>query len=219
MRIPQLEGQSGSLRWMQRLATQHSLLLEASLQSMGVLSENARLQWLSPLPEDLWAQYRDETMLGLIGRYDLADKLAEFWPKRGPQWDGVATDGAGQLLLFDAKAHRDELESSCHAGSPAVDHIRHSLDAAKTAYGADPAADWLNGHFRYAERLAHLQFFLDQKVKARLIFIYFTDDPEMQGGTYQEWKMLSRGVAADLGLKGRPVHGVVNVFMDSRTLA
>jgi hypothetical protein len=94
MRIPQLEGQAGSLKWMQRLATQHSLLLEASLQSMGVLSEDARLQWLSPLPEDLWAQYRDETMLGLIGRYDLADKLAEFWPKRGPQWDGVATAGA-----------------------------------------------------------------------------------------------------------------------------
>jgi hypothetical protein len=94
MRISQLKGQAGSLKWMQRLATQHSLLLEASLQSMGVLSEDARLLWLSPLPEDLWAQYRDETMLRLIGRYDLADKLAGFWPKRGPQWDGVATTGA-----------------------------------------------------------------------------------------------------------------------------
>ena len=31
--------------------------------------------------------------------------LSSFWPRRGPQWDGLARTGRGDLLLVEAKAH------------------------------------------------------------------------------------------------------------------
>ncbi len=219
MRIVQLDGQQGSLKWMQHLADRHSPQLEAALYGTGLLAQGSRLQWLSPRRDDQWAEYRDDSFLARIGRADLIDALAAFWPKRGPQWDGLATDGAGRLFLLDSRAHLSELHSNCQFGPPARELIENSMESVKKAWGAESTADWLMGYHQHAARLAHLQFLRDQQIDAVLVFIYFTHDPEEHGPcAMADWKAHSRELATHLGLKGRPLHGIANVFLDVRGL-
>ena len=141
MRIKQPPGTKGSLKWIQRLSAHHSGLLETELRAKGVLASGNTLTWLSPLASDEWAEYRDAAFLDRIGCPSLAGKLAAFWPSRGPQWDGLARDGSGQIFIIEAKAHRQELASSCQAGEASLKKISAALEQTKSALGANPAAD------------------------------------------------------------------------------
>ena len=89
----------------------------------------------------------------------------------------MGEDGKHEWLLVEAKAHIDELESSCgakpHGGRPKIETF---LDRAKQHLGVQPNCDWLNGHYQYANRLATLSFLDKFGVSARLVFIYFTGD-------------------------------------------
>lgn len=93
----------------------------------------------------------------------LTDELSRFWPPRGPQWDGLATDGANRVFLFEAKAHAAEMGSTCQAG-PVI--TSGAMVATRRTLGAKPDADWLNGYYQYANPLAHLTFLRDHDVDA-----------------------------------------------------
>src|SRR3954471_12722156 len=74
------------------------------------------VQWHSPLHQPLFAddkpfhEYRDGKMLRAIGHEELRRTLREYWPTRGPVWDGIAlgrgADGTviGPVLV-EAKAY------------------------------------------------------------------------------------------------------------------
>jgi hypothetical protein len=201
MRIKQIPGTKGSLKWIQRLAEHHSGLFETELGAKGLLAKGDTLTWISPLASDEWAEYRDAAFLDRIGCHSLAGKLAAFWPSRGPQWDGLARDSSGQIFIIEAKAHRQELASSCQAGEASLKKISAALEQTKAALGANPAADWLNGHYQYANRLALLRFLLDNDVKAHLVFLYFTNDAAMGGPrSPAEWEESTAVVKRHLGL-------------------
>lgn len=51
------------------------------------------IEWLSPLRTDDYAEYRDAAFLQKLGLAQHAAALKEFWPTRGPQWDGLGHDG------------------------------------------------------------------------------------------------------------------------------
>ena len=59
MRIEQPEGKRGSLKWIERLVEYHSSSLDDALRVAGALSNGRHIDWLSPLREDKWAEYRD----------------------------------------------------------------------------------------------------------------------------------------------------------------
>lgn len=136
---------------------------------------------------------------------------ATFWPQTGnvPNWDAVGEAQMGQgkeWLLVEAKAHVGELRTSCGATSPrSLRKIAAALDAAKANVGAPASANWLQGYYQYANRLATLHFLVKHKVPARLVFIYFLGDrhtgkrcPRSQSSWH---KMISK-VARHLGLTG-----------------
>ena len=110
----------------------------------------------------------------------------EFWPQSGnvPNWDAVGRleSNAGiEYLLVEAKAHVEELQSSCTAkGTERQGGLDKIKDALKTTISANGfAADvdrWLRPYYQYANRLAHLHFLVEHGVPARLVFIYFCGD-------------------------------------------
>jgi hypothetical protein len=109
MRIKQPDGTRGSLKWIQRLVDRHPAALDETLGKAGALLPKLRLKWLSPLRADNWAEYRDTQFLSKIEQAHLSEELKAFWPRRGPQWDGLATDESGRIFLIEAKAHGLEI--------------------------------------------------------------------------------------------------------------
>ena len=216
MRVKQANGTRGSLMWMQRLI-EHPTVLESALRAENALPSGSSLRWLSPLKEDEWAEYRDGAFLQRIDLPDLLPALATFWPRRGPQWDGLAADDKGGIYLIEAKAHAGELGSYCQASPSSRKLIAESLETAKAAYGVSPSADWLAGYYQYANRLAHLYFFRSHNVNAHLVFLYFTGDVGMNGPASRGgWKTATDGMLRHLGFPdGQQPEGVHSVFVDT----
>jgi hypothetical protein len=135
----------------------------------------------------------------------------EFWPQNGnqPNWDAVGfvrVKDQVDLLLVEAKAHLDELRSSCnakeHGGRP---QIIAALAAARTAFGAPDDRDWLGPYYQFCNRLAVLHFLMSRGVGARLLFVYFCGD-NIPGhhcpATPEEWEQPLAEMYAHVGLDG-----------------
>ena len=83
----------GSQRQVQTWVNHHpDELNSAILRELPLLAASEpQITWQSPLRNDHYREYRDAAFLKQIGHPELADRLAEFWPSRGPVWDGFAT--------------------------------------------------------------------------------------------------------------------------------
>ena len=132
---------------------------------------------------------------------DVKSAWVKFWPQTGnvPNWDAVGrleSNSGKEYLLVEAKAHTEELRSSCSAKKAkkeaGSDEIRDGLKATKAGglekitdalkattnangFTAD-VGDWLSPYYQYANRLAHLHFLVENGIPARLVFIYFWGD-------------------------------------------
>jgi hypothetical protein len=104
-----------------------------------------------------------------------------FWPPGGkPNWDAVGwlhRSRGKDLLLVEAKAHVNELESTCQAKSAASRRrITRALEEAKEFLGAREEAVWTKNFYQYANRLTTLYFLNTHGVPSRLVLIYFLGD-------------------------------------------
>jgi hypothetical protein len=152
---------------------------------------------------------------------DVKPAWMKFWPQTGnvPNWDAVGrleSNSGVEYLLVEAKAHVEELKSSCSASkNGGLDMIRKALDATIRATGltAD-AEDWLSPYYQYANRLAHLHFLTQHSIPARLVFIYFCGDnwggktlsngkPPTCPKDAQEWDAYLKHMHDRLGVNGQ----------------
>jgi hypothetical protein len=203
MRVAQPAGVRGSLKWIQRAVNDDSASFDPLV--LGSLEGATRIDWLSPLREDGFAEYRDASFLSLIGRPDLAAALASFWPARGPQWDALGRSDAGHVLLVEAKAHVAEL---CSPGTQAAGDSRarivRTLGEVADRLGAAPLAPWPDAFYQLANRIAHLWFLRENRVEACLLLVDFVGDADMRGpATEEAWDAAYLVANHVLGL-GRP---------------
>lgn len=196
MRVRQPEGARGSLKWLQRAVNRRPDLLEHP--AVGPV------EWLSPLANDDFAEYRDAAFLALIGHQHLAADLAAFWPARGPQWDALGRSG-GRIVLVEAKAHVAEMLSPpCGAGEASMGRIRAALAQVRAALGAEGGADWTISFYQLANRLAHLHFLRLRGVDAVLLLVGFIGDRDMGGPeTAAEWHSAYQVASYAMGLPRR----------------
>jgi hypothetical protein len=141
-RFEQPQAERGSQKWLQCAVNPDRSLLDSLL--LPKVRNVRTITWCSPLKNDQYAEYRDSGFLQKIGRENLTDKLAGFWPQRGPQWDGLAQcDNGSTILLFEAKAHIRELFSSCLAEAPeSLLKINDALDETAEYLRAERLAPW-----------------------------------------------------------------------------
>lgn len=166
------------------------LIMAASPSLLSFIGSNTKIQWKSPLqkPEkpgkEEFYEYRDD-FLEVLGLDDEAynnesKAVREFWPKIGPQWDGLAlvtgSDGEKGLLLVEAKAHLDETKSDVKAKSQiSINKINSSIGIAQKSYGIKPV-DWTKNHYQLGNRIAFLYFMNEVlKIPTWLVLINFTD--------------------------------------------
>ncbi len=214
-RVAQPTGTRGSLKWIQKVVNAHPALLDRMLlPTLGA----RRIEWLSPLAADDFAEYRDRDFLVHLGLGDLGDALSTFWPERGPQWDALACSDASDVILVEAKAHIDELCSPpTKAGEASRQRIETALKQATAALGVSPRGAWTDVFYQLANRLAHLHFLRRNGVAAWLVLINFVGDTEMGGPTNAaEWEAAYRIVnhVMGLGARHRLAPYVVHLYPD-----
>lgn len=210
-RFPQAECRKGSQRWIQWFVNQAPDELDRAI-GLGAID------WRSPLADDEYAEYRDESFLTRLDITLPIRPLSTFWPRGGPQWDALGRSQSGTVILVEAKAHLNELYSPPSAASePSLAMIRESLAETATALGVGSGFDWSKQFYQYANRIAHARFLEANGVPTRLVFVYFMGDPEVRGPVLRtEWDAAIATVHNALGLPPA-LPFIHDIFIDVRT--
>jgi hypothetical protein len=212
----------GSQFWLQTLVNEYPDQLN---KVIGAKINERDIEWLSPLTDDAYAEYRDQSFLDRLGVRLNTVPLSEFWPSLGPRWDGLARTRSGKLLLFEAKSTFRELRSppSRAKADDSQRRIHRSLDEAKHGLGASPDGKWLpeGVYYQYANRLAF--FYLLRKLNAlpaHLVFLYFVNDPTVKGpATPERWMRALERIHKVLGIDTYPLSPFIHdVFFDVSTI-
>ena len=225
----------GSRRWLQVLVNcRPGLLDDVIAQRLPDLPSD--IDWRSPLAADHYAEYRDQTFVDRLAgsQYFRAPSqtqldLADFWPRFGPQWDGLAVTDKGQILLVEAKAHIAEMVTapSQARGESAQQKIQESLRTVKNFVNSKSPADWSTSFYQYANRLAHLYWMRELNGHdAYLVNLFFVNDREMNGPqSVAEWQAAIQLQEVFLGVRQTSyaldpwVGGyVLDVFIDTNDI-
>ena len=184
------------------------LMIAASPSLLAFVDSKTKIEWKSPLVEDDFYEYRDDfiKVLGLEQeKYQKATQaLRKFWPKNGPQWDGlaIATGDNGELglLLVEAKAHITETKSDLKAESQvSIDLINQSMAITQGYYGLKQT-NWTQNHYQLGNRIAFLYFINELlRIPTWLVLVNFTD------GVYKttsrgEWLAHYHEIYGDMGI-------------------
>ena len=225
----------GSRRWLQVLVNCRPKLLDDAIgASLPVVSGD--IDWRSPLAADHYAEYRDQSFLDRLAGSPFYREpsrpqrdLSEFWPRFGPQWDGLAVTDKGQILLVEAKAHVAEMVTapSQARGESAIARIQESLRTVKNFVNSKSQADWSATFYQYANRLAHLYWLREVNGHdAYLVNLFFLNDREMNGpSSVAEWQAAIQLQEVFLGVRQTsyaldPWVGayVLDVFIDTNDI-
>lgn len=196
----------GSQKWLQIAINEKADLLNIAILKWLPASDNQTITWLSPIKSDDYAEYRDDDFLKRLN-IDLPNRsLSSFWPRRGPQWDGLGKTQDGTVLLIEAKAHIPEMKSpASYASDTSLNRIQESLKEVKSVLGIQSQIDWSGTYYQYANRIAHLYLLRTvNKIPAYLTFVNFINDKEMNGPTHEEeWHRALHELELHLGLSSK----------------
>tara|TARA_R110000868_G_scaffold87540_4_gene244772 strand:- start:8 stop:694 length:687 start_codon:yes stop_codon:yes gene_type:complete len=221
-RIAQKPASRGSQKWLQVAVSDGCQILSDPI-SVKLGLKPATIDWLSPCSDDDFAEYSDQAFLNRLGVIPDNRALTDFWPKRGPVWDGLGRSGRGDLLMVEAKAHIGEMSSpASQAGPKSLQHIRASLRETQAYLGVNESIDWSAGYYQYCNRLAHLYFLREiNQLPAWLVFVYFVNDTDMSGpGTKEEWIDAIKAMKSALGLPENHLLSkyVIDLYLDVNSL-
>ena len=189
----------------------------------SLASPNAHLHWASPLEEEKFVEYQDHAFLEAVGLEHCYEALREFWPRRGPVWDALASVEFGTesdvrgVVLVEAKSHPPEIYGGgCQALSESRKRIEQALWQTKYWLHASDHADWTGPLYQSANRVAHLYFLREiVKVPAWLVNVYFLCDPHSPT-TREGWQVALTEVKAELGLDAIVVPHTTELFLEAR---
>ena len=193
----------GSQKWLQIGVNQYPEILNSAIRASAKMPVGTEIKWLSPLASEDYAEYRDQAFVKRLGLKLRHRSLIDFWPSRGPVWDGLAVTSTGEVLLVEAKAHIPEMVSPASKASPAsLILIEKGLAETREALAPRTTITWSGTFYQYSNRLAHLYFLRTLNgEKARLVFLYFVGDADVSGPESRaEWEGAIQVTEAYLGL-------------------
>ena len=201
----------GSRRWLQVLVNCRPELLDGAI-CRRLPNPPGNIDWRSPVAADHYAEYRDQSFVDRLAgsRYFNAPwqpqkALSDFWPRFGPQWDGLAVTDKGQVLLVAAKTHVAEMVTAPAQarGESARQKVQESLGLVKNFVNSKSPADWSTSFYQYANRLAHLYWMRElNSHDAYLVNLFFVNDREMNGPeSVAEWQTAIRLQEVFLGVR------------------
>ena len=183
----------------------NSQILKSSVQLLNEINDELAIEWISPLKQDDYKEYRDNflNVLGISGEIP-----NDIWPKRGPVWDGLAkakgNSGEEIILLVEAKAHLSEMKSELRATSlDSVIVIRKTFQKFRQRNGIDEkyADVWENCYYQLANRLIYLDYLNHTlNIKTYLVLINFVDDNTHVKTSLQDYLSHYKKVFHEMGI-------------------
>jgi len=220
-RYPQSSDGHGSLRDIQILVNGFPDFFTNKIKE-HIMIESDRIDWVSPLKDDDFSEYRDNGFIEKLGIQNLETSLSAFWPKRGPQWDALGRGNRNEVFLVEAKANIDEIVSpETKATEKSLELIKKSLDGLKKYLKVNNKVDWSGTFYQYTNRLAHLYFLRAlNKLPANLIFVYFIGDDSVSGPkSVEEWNAALTVMKKYLGLSTHKLAKyMAEVFIDVKQI-
>ena len=212
----------GSQRWLQLVVNRRTNVIDGAIAKAIGLEHGEAIEWLSPLESDCFTEYKDHAFLERLGITPQYRRLEDFWPARGPVWDGLARTSGGRYLLIEAKANIPEFDTSpTGATGASLRKIRKAFDETRAFLKVHSKTDWSECFYQYANRLAHLYFLRElNEVDAALVFVYFVGDTTVPGRdpVSQEGWQTAIGLATHhLGIRAHAPwtrDNVADVFID-----
>jgi hypothetical protein len=208
----------GSQKWLQEAVNNCPEILNCAIRESMKLEPDEKISWLSPLEDDDYAEYRDQSFVEKLGAELPIRPLKTFWPRGGPVWDGLARTDSGQLILIEAKARVAELTSSpLRAAARSMGQIQHSLEETHNFLSTKITSGWSNSHYQYQNRLAHLYLLRElNKLPAWLVCIHFVNSPDVrESASVTDWKKAIRIMHSQLGiLHHRLLPYVIYIYLD-----
>ena len=214
---------AGSQRWLQVAVARAPEVLDEAFREAGATEFDETLGWCSPLAATHFTEYRDERAFEALGIAEFPVKpLGEFWPRRGPVWDGLAVTSKKNFVMVEAKAHIPEvLSPPSQAGEASRKRILAALEEARRFYAPRSSKVWFEHFYQYCNRLAH-QYFVSKvnQLPSKLVFLDFYGATEMNGPTTrEEWKGATRLIHAFLDLpESLADQGVFHAYIDVQRL-
>jgi len=181
----------GSQKWLQIAVNEKTNLFNTAILNQLPDKADRTISWYSPIKSDNYAEYRDGEFLRCLNIELPTRSLSSFWPRLGPQWDGLGKTSDGKLLLVEAKSHIAEICSPpSRANKNSLDKINHSFAETKKGLGIRSNVNWSGTFYQYANRIAHLYLLrVLNNLPAHLVFLYFLNVTEMNGPTSKkEWQ-------------------------------
>ena len=210
----------GSMLQVQLYTNHFSGEFGAAIAASG-LNEELTVEWVSPVEDDGYREYQDESFLKQLGLGVHSEDLARFWPRGGPCWDALGIwhhESASGPVLVEAKSYPKEAFSTLAARSArSLGSIGSALERTASWLGvASLPSSWTEGRYQAANRLAHL-FFLREVcgVEARLLFVCVVNDPTHIQTSESAWVFANERLWFDLELDGPPAHTSV-IFVPGR---
>ena len=220
-RFPQPADGHGSLRDIQLLVNRSPDMFANKIKEKIVIKSN-KIDWVSPLKDDDYSEYRDSGFIEKLDIQWLKASLGTFWPKRGPQWDALGIGNDREYFLVEAKANIDEIVSpETKAAGKSLEMIRNSLDGLKKYLNVNNKIDWSGPFYQYTNRLAHLYFLrVLNELPANLIFVYFIGDDSVAGPkSVEEWNAALMVMKKYLGLSTHKLAKyIAEVFIDVKQI-
>ncbi|MBT2693535.1 hypothetical protein [Bacillus sp. ISL-55] len=185
----------------------NELILMSSPSLLAFIDKELTIEWKSPLKRSGYREYRNEFVELEDEWKDKRIQLEKYWPKIGPQWDGIAVvkgkNGNLGLLLVEAKSHLKELRSKIQAKD--VDSralIENTIAEVKTSVESNaPIEVWLEQYYQLSNRLTYL-YLLNKKVgiPTWLILVNFVDDVAHIPTATSEWILHYQDVYTSLDI-------------------
>ncbi len=221
-RISQVPSIKGSQKWIQKLVNEKPDLLNSLIRTQLDLPETDTITWVSPIAEDGYAEYQDQAFFDLLDIKLSKISLSDFWPSRGPVWDGLGKSETGKVFLVEAKSHISEvLSPGTGAGVKSLRKIKKSLDETKSFLNSNSEHDWTSTFYQYTNRLAHLYLLRTLNViPTYLVFVYFVNDKEMNGPqSIDEWNGALSLLKSYLGISRHKLSKyITDIFIDVEML-
>lgn len=163
---------------------------------------------------------------------NLQSKWKAYWSLGGnlPNWDGVILhkdDNTEEWIIVEAKAHLGEIESN--TASASNQNIQNAFKNTQERFKISND-NWFGKHYQLANRLAFINFLLENNINASLLYIYFINGYEKRQllnrkktlvenksvKKQSDWEKIIEEEYIDLGINEKAKKYISNVFIDCK---
>jgi hypothetical protein len=144
-----------------------------------------------------------------------------YWPQTGnpPNWDAVLySKFKDEWIIVEAKTHLEELKSPCTASDDSRKIIESAFEATRDRFGIKCDNCWFEPYYQLANRLAFVNFLLENKIKASLLYVYFLNgwpnDPNMNVTSQKAWRGAIDIEYSYLGINDKAKEYISEIFVE-----